>query len=163
MIKILKEKVSNIEETKLISKKIFQILKTFKNFTVFFDGDLGAGKTFMIRELLRKFEIKDDVTSPTFITFNEYCSEKSNLKFVHFDFYRLENPKDFFTKGLADIAFEEDSFKFVEWREKISQEAQKTFSGTKFLVTISRTKTKEERLIEFEKIEKMLSKLSEIS
>ncbi len=149
MILDLKKTVSNIDETKVVAGEIFAILKSEKNFTVFFDGDLGAGKTFLIREVLKKFGINDDVTSPTFIIFNEYLTKKSNRRFAHFDFYRLEDPLEFFTRGCSDVAEDEDISTFVEWPEKISTKARETFSGTKFFVKIKRTEKKGERVVRF--------------
>jgi len=139
--------VSGTEETKKFAEEIFQILKSEKKFTVFFDGDLGAGKTFLVREVLKKFGITDDVTSPTFIIFNEYFSEKHNRRFAHFDFYRLEEEKEFFDRGLSDIADDQEVSSFIEWPEKISAETREVFSGTKFLVKIKRTEKKGEREI----------------
>jgi tRNA threonylcarbamoyladenosine biosynthesis protein TsaE len=149
MITVFKKIISNIKETEIVAEEIFQTLKLETNFVVFFDGDLGAGKTFIISKLLKKFGVDDSVTSPTFVIFNEYFSEKLNRNFAHFDFYRLENSMEFFNRGFVDIAEDKKISSFIEWSDKIPTKAQGIFCGTKFLVKIKRMGKKGEREIEF--------------
>lgn len=109
-------------------------LSKAENFSVFFEGGLGAGKTFLVREILFAAGIDTEVPSPTYTIVNEFNT--ANKKFAHFDFYRLNDPNDFFARGLSEIAEDDQVNSFVEWADKISETAQYGFSGKKFLVRI---------------------------
>ena len=56
--------------------------------TICFYGDLGSGKTTLIKEICRQSGVVDEVKSPTFSIVNEYLSQKEKTIY-HFDFYRL--------------------------------------------------------------------------
>lgn len=81
-----------------------------------FYGEMGAGKTTLIKSLCKQLGTGDNVTSPTFAIVNEYTGAKSNI--YHFDFYRLKNQSE-----AMDIGFEEylysGNYCFIEWPEKI--------------------------------------------
>src|SRR5690606_19311316 len=55
-----------------------------------FEGDMGAGKTTLIREICSAFEVEDNVSSPTFSLVNEYQNNSGEI-FYHFDFYRIKS------------------------------------------------------------------------
>lgn len=133
---ILEEKTSSPETSKILAHKLWKdFLSKEKNFSAFFEGGLGAGKTFLIREILFAAGIDTEVPSPTYTIVNEFNTENTN--FAHFDFYRLNDPNDFFTRGLSEIAEDNHINTFVEWADKISQTAQYGFSGQKFLIRIN--------------------------
>lgn len=77
---------------------------------VYLSGELGAGKTTLVRGAARKLGYRDPVTSPTFTIMNIY---QTNPPIYHFDFYRLEN-NDLQDLGLEDY-LEKDGIAFVEW------------------------------------------------
>jgi len=137
---ILKRSVPNHELSKKFAQDFFEnYLKNEPNFTVFFEGGLGAGKTYLIRELLRQFGVTGEITSPTYIFVNEYSFSNPKTKSTrgaHFDFYRLKNLDDFFARGFQEIAEDPNISKFVEWSERLPQKIQETFSGKKFIVRI---------------------------
>ena len=83
-----------------------------------FSGPLGAGKTTLIRALLRKCGIKEPVTSPTFIYVNRYINEDGKI-FYHFDLYRIESLFDFLDSGFDEYFYEPNSWCFIEWPEII--------------------------------------------
>jgi len=83
-----------------------------------FSGALGAGKTVVIRELLRKCGISGIVTSPTFTYLNSY-KNKQGETFYHFDLYRIKNLKDFLGSGFDEYLYIENSWSFIEWPEVI--------------------------------------------
>ena len=82
-----------------------------------FQGDMGAGKTTLIKAICEKLKIRDAVSSPTFSIVNEYTDEKANAIY-HFDFYRIEDPMEAFDMGVEEY-FASGSYCFVEWAEKI--------------------------------------------
>jgi len=86
-----------------------------------FSGPLGAGKTTLIRALLRKCGITEPmITSPTFIYINRYKNDEGQT-FYHFDLYRIESVADFLEAGFDEYFEEPDSWCFIEWPEVIMQ------------------------------------------
>lgn len=83
--------------------------------TVYLDGDLGAGKTTLVRALLKSLGYTGSVKSPTYSLMESYVLE--NGSFHHFDFYRFESPEEFLEAGL-DESFGQEAVCLVEWPEK---------------------------------------------
>ena len=81
-----------------------------------FYGDMGAGKTTLIKALCESLGTTEPVTSPTFSIVNEYIGE--SRKIYHFDFYRLKNQTEALDMGYEEY-FYSDNYCFVEWPEKI--------------------------------------------
>jgi tRNA threonylcarbamoyladenosine biosynthesis protein TsaE len=104
------------EELDLAAKKIIQFFPKSKIFA--FHGELGAGKTTLIKSLCHELGVVDTVNSPTFTIINVYKTE-NNEEVFHFDLYRLTSESE-----ALDIGYEEyiynDSYCFIEWPEKIS-------------------------------------------
>jgi len=71
-----------------------------QGFTVHLDGDLGAGKTTLVRGLLRELGVSGAVKSPSYTLLEPYKLSRLNL--YHFDFYRFKNSQEF-----ADVGFSE--------------------------------------------------------
>ncbi len=85
--------------------------------TVFaFHGSLGAGKTTLIRKLLRSLGVTDVITSPTFTYMNRYKNRQGQT-FYHFDLYRLSYLNEFIEAGFDEYLYQENSFAFIEWPE----------------------------------------------
>jgi tRNA threonylcarbamoyladenosine biosynthesis protein TsaE len=82
-----------------------------------FKGEMGAGKTTLIKSLAELFEIQDQVSSPTFGIVNEY-ENISDEKFYHFDFYRLDDPSEALDIGIEEY-FYSKNYCWLEWAEKI--------------------------------------------
>ena len=80
-------------------------------------GDLGAGKTTLVKGIAEGFgaATADDVTSPTFTLVHEYRGERANL--YHIDLYRIDTDRELETLGLDDLTGP-DSILLVEWGEK---------------------------------------------
>lgn len=81
-----------------------------------FEGDLGAGKTTLIKETCSLLGVKDNVSSPTFSIINEYLSSDGPL--YHFDFYRLKDLEEALAVGIEDYFFS-GYFCFIEWPELV--------------------------------------------
>lgn len=78
-----------------------------------FNGDLGTGKTFFIKNLLANFNVKN-VNSPTFAIVNEYEGDKM---FYHFDFYRINNEAELIDIGITDYYNDANAICLIEWAE----------------------------------------------
>jgi tRNA threonylcarbamoyladenosine biosynthesis protein TsaE len=80
-------------------------------------GDLGAGKTTLVKGIAAAFEAaaEEDVTSPTFTLVHEYRGPRANL--YHIDLYRIDTPRELETLGLDDLR-SDDSILLIEWGEK---------------------------------------------
>ncbi len=83
-------------------------------------GDLGAGKTTLVKGIAEGFEAAsaDDVTSPTFTLVHEYRGPRVTL--YHIDLYRIETQGQLDTLGLDDL-IAENSILLIEWGEKFAQ------------------------------------------
>jgi len=85
-------------------------------------GDLGAGKTTLVKGIAQGLNIKEEITSPTFTLMN-VCGIKNyelgikNL--VHIDTYRLEDEEDLIEIGVEDYLGDENTICVVEWPEKV--------------------------------------------
>lgn len=84
-----------------------------------FQGEMGAGKTTLIRSLAKAFQVEDSVSSPTFGIVNEYHT-KSGQPIYHFDFYRLEDPGEALDIGIEEYFYSGNRC-WIEWAEKISE------------------------------------------
>jgi tRNA threonylcarbamoyladenosine biosynthesis protein TsaE len=82
---------------------------------VYLDGDLGAGKTTLVRAMLRALGHAGPVKSPTYTLVEVYVV--SSLYWYHFDFYRFNHPEEFDDAGLGEY-FRCDSVCLVEWPDK---------------------------------------------
>ncbi len=78
-------------------------------------GNLGAGKTTLVRHLLRALGVTGRVKSPTYAVVEPY--ELADLNIWHFDFYRFADPQEWEDAGFRDI-FASPGLKLAEWPEK---------------------------------------------
>ena len=83
--------------------------------TLFLSGDLGAGKTTLVRGLLRALGVAGRVKSPTYPLVELY--RLSRLHFYHFDFYRFKNEAEWLDSGFREY-FNAQSACVVEWPER---------------------------------------------
>jgi len=87
-------------------------------------GDLGAGKTTMVKGIAESFDAasQDDVTSPTFTLIHEYRGPEVSV--YHIDLYRIETPRELETLGLDELITDERNLVLIEWGEKFPRLVQ---------------------------------------
>jgi len=103
------------EDTIALGRTLAELLAPPK--MVLLRGDLGAGKTTLVKGIAAAFEAaaEEDVTSPTFTLVHEYRGPHANL--YHIDLYRIDTPRELETLGLDDLR-SENSVLLIEWGEK---------------------------------------------
>ena len=99
-----------LTELPLIAK---QIIKQAKHKTFLFNGEMGSGKTTLIKEIIKQLGVNDNVSSPTFSLVNEYITYKNELIY-HFDFYRIKDEEEALSIGIEDY-FNKNAWCFIEW------------------------------------------------
>ncbi len=110
------------QETQEIGKKISATLHGGD--IVALSGDLGAGKTTLVKGIAAGLGIEHEMTSPTFTLMNVYDvkSKKAKVKsLVHIDTYRLKDEKELVDIGVEDYLGAPDTVCIIEWPEKISE------------------------------------------
>lgn len=101
-----------------LNKVAAWIIKQAGNERIFaFYGEMGAGKTTLIKEICHQLGAEDVVVSPTFALLNVYNSI-THGEIYHFDFYRFENAEEAFDLGFEDYIYG-NQYCFMEWPEKI--------------------------------------------
>jgi len=114
------------------------IINNLVSKTILFDGDLGSGKTTLIKSIGIKIGSKDNIISPTFPIVNIYQS--NNEKIYHADLYRIDNIEDLNEIGFFDI-INEKTWVFVEWPKKIIEYLEYPYSYIKIKVDDSKKRT----------------------
>ena len=103
------------EETIAFGRTLTELLAPPK--LVLLRGDLGAGKTTLVKGIAAAFEAaaEEDVTSPTFTLVHEYRGPRANL--YHIDLYRIDTQRELDTLALDDLR-SDNSILLIEWGEK---------------------------------------------
>ncbi|MFT5915064.1 MAG: tRNA threonylcarbamoyladenosine biosynthesis protein TsaE, partial [Bacteroidia bacterium] len=81
--------INSIEELPQLAEKVIEFASSLKIWV--FSGEMGAGKTTLIKEITKQLGVSDRVSSPTFSIVNEYETDQET-SIYHFDFYRLKTP-----------------------------------------------------------------------
>lgn len=89
------------------------IISSVENKTLLFYGQMGVGKTTLIKEICKQLLVKDTISSPTFSLVNEYQTELQE-KVYHFDFYRIVDEEEALDMGIEEY-FYSDNWCLIEW------------------------------------------------
>ena len=108
------EIVFTIDEIESVAK---QIIAQHPEKVILFHGEMGVGKTTLIKQLCKTLGVNSATSSPTFSLVNEYEIATNQLVY-HFDFYRLKNEMEALDMG-ADDYFYSGNWCFIEWPEKV--------------------------------------------
>jgi len=82
------------------------------------EGEMGAGKTTLIKKVCEVLGVTEVMSSPTFSIVNEYTTQ-SELTIYHFDFYRLKKETEAMDIGVEEY-LDSGNYCFLEWSEKIA-------------------------------------------
>ena len=116
---MIEKKTSSSEETKEFGRSLTKRLKPGSVIALI--GPLGSGKTVLVQGICSGLEVKEAVTSPSFVIINEYPGRlgRSPIWVYHFDLYRLENPEEFAKLGYEEY-FYGKGITLIEWAEKMT-------------------------------------------
>lgn len=105
----------SLEDLQQVAKTI---LKDMDNNNIFaINGNMGVGKTTLIKDFCKALGVQEVVSSPTFALVNEYSGANNNLVY-HFDFYRIKKIDEVFDIGYEEY-FYSDNYCFIEWPELV--------------------------------------------
>ena len=108
------EIVFTLDELTLVAQKV---IDQHPSKVILFHGEMGVGKTTLIKQLCKTLGVSSATSSPTFSLVNEYETIDNQVVY-HFDFYRLKNEMEALDMG-ADDYFYSGNWCFIEWADKI--------------------------------------------
>ena len=120
----------SVKDTENIAFEFAKRLKA--DDTVLYTGEMGAGKTYFTKGIVKAFGITDEVTSPTFALINEYYGD---INIFHFDLFRISSFDDLYAIGFFDY-FGRNGVLCIEWSENISFEMD--YPASAYRVSISK-------------------------
>ena len=100
-----------------LTKIAEEVVQSTKNKVLLFYGDMGVGKTTLIKEICKVLGVDDIAHSPTFSLVNEYQTENSDIVY-HFDFYRIEDEEEAYDMGIEDYLYS-NNWCLIEWPENV--------------------------------------------
>lgn len=113
--------LADAEATAALGRAFGRAIKTHRDrvraagLQIGLSGDLGAGKTSLVRSMLRELDVSGPIKSPTYALLEPYTL--SSLDFYHFDFYRFDNPEEFGASGFREL-FGPGRVCAIEWPER---------------------------------------------
>ncbi len=105
---------------------------------VLFEGEMGSGKTTLIKEMTKYLGSEDEASSPTFSIVNEYRTPES--KIYHFDLYRLEDETEALDFGIEEYFADKKAWIFIEWPQIISEFIPENSQKIRIIVKNSTTR-----------------------
>jgi len=109
--------IKKVFELNEIHNLASEIIQNAQQKLIAFQGDLGSGKTTLIKALIQAIGIKEQGSSPSFSLINVYQNEENRV--YHCDLYRLESYEEALDIGFEDYLAEEESWCFIEWPEVV--------------------------------------------
>lgn len=103
-----------LKDLQEVAKDLILFAENIKTWT--FTGELGAGKTTLIKEIAAQLGSIDTVSSPTYTIVNQYLYPDGII--FHIDAYRLEDEEEAFQAGIEEI-IDSGDFVWIEWPQKI--------------------------------------------
>ena len=128
-----------LETLDSVSKQIIDATTHSK--IILFNGDLGTGKTTLIKELVKTLGCEETVSSPTYSLVNEYKTEDTSI--YHFDLYRLEDEEELYNFGIEEY-LNTSHWLFVEWPNLLKPLIDENY----YEITINRLDNNNKRMLE---------------
>jgi len=100
-----------------LNKVAKTIIENTNSKILLFYGEMGVGKTTLIKEIFKELGVQDRVSSPTFSLVNEYESSQQEIVY-HFDFYRIEDEEEALDMGIDEYLYK-DTWCLIEWPQNI--------------------------------------------
>lgn len=114
------------------------LLKEATSKTLLFYGEMGVGKTTLIKELSKQLGSIENVNSPTFSIVNEY--ELKDGLIYHFDLYRIKDEEEALNFGIEDYLYS-DQWVFIEWPEKLGNLLPENSNEIEIILNIDGSRT----------------------
>ncbi len=124
MKKLLQIKAKNEEDTKNFARELVSILKP--NDVVLLKGELGSGKTFLVKQICRLLKTEDEASSPSFAIIHQYFGP---VPVNHFDFYRLHHEAELDQLGWEEL-LTAGAITFIEWPELVEKHLSRYYKIT---------------------------------
>ncbi|GAB7256549.1 tRNA (adenosine(37)-N6)-threonylcarbamoyltransferase complex ATPase subunit type 1 TsaE [Polaribacter sp. OB-PA-B3] len=100
-----------------LSEIATELIKVAAHKTLLFYGEMGAGKTTLIKQICKVLSVEDNISSPTFSLVNEYQTSKGE-KVFHFDFYRITDEEEALDMGIEDYLYN-NTWCLIEWPQNV--------------------------------------------
>lgn len=114
------------------------ILKHATSKTLLFYGEMGVGKTTLIKELSKQLGSFENINSPTFSIVNQY--EIPDGLIYHFDLFRIKDEQEALDFGIEDYLFSQEWI-FIEWPEKLGNLRPDFFNNIEITANIDGSRT----------------------
>ena len=129
-----------LNEIRKVAKKVTEEINSY---IILISGEVGAGKTSLIKEILKIYKVNDNVNSPTFSIINKYLTEDEKIIY-HIDLYRIKNIDELHSIGFFEY-IESNNLCFIEWGDVIENDIKESYN--KFVIE----KRQDNRLIKMVK------------
>ncbi len=110
-------KINSLEEYPAAARTFIEAMAGNRIFA--FYGNMGTGKTTLIKSICEEMGVQDTINSPTFAIVNEYEDAESRTIY-HFDFYRIKSLAEVYNMGYEEYLYS-DAICFIEWPELIEE------------------------------------------
>jgi len=114
------------------------ILDHAKSKILLFDAEMGAGKTTLIKALVKELGVTDEAASPTFSIVNEYAAHQH--KIYHFDLYRINDFYEALDFGIEEYFDEPNAYVLIEWPEVITDILPENSQKIRIIVNENQTR-----------------------
>lgn len=121
-----------------VDKVAMQLIQNAKTKTLLIYGEMGVGKTTLIKQIVKSLGSHDEVTSPTFSIVNEYHSENDVI--YHFDFYRIDDIEEAYNFGAEEYLYS-NNWCIIEWPDRVESILPKLVDKVNLVLNPDNTRT----------------------
>ena len=121
-----------------VDKVAKQLVNNLKTKIILIYGEMGVGKTTLVKAIAKVLGSEDEVSSPTFSLVNEYETDSELI--YHFDLYRVNNIEEVYNFGIEDYLFS-DNWSVIEWPEMIENNMPLRFDRIDLVINTDNSRT----------------------